>query len=205
MEIKILKKDEIGFPTMLKNIYDCPKQLYVLGNVENLRKECVSIVGSRKCSLYGRNQAEKIAYKLSNEGKVIVSGLALGIDSCAHIGALKANGRTIAVLAHGLNKIYPPQNRELAIQILKHNGTIISEYSISEIMKKENFERRNRIISGLSSKTIVVEAAIKSGALITANYAMEQGRSVIAVPGNIDSKYSQGTNKLLKIGAEIYL
>ena len=123
----------------------------------------------------------------------------------AHIGALKANGRTIAVLAHGLNKIYPPQNRELAIQILKHNGTIISEYSISEIMKKENFERRNRIISGLSSKTIVVEAAIKSGALITANYAMEQGRSVIAVPGNIDSKYSQGTNKLLKIGAEIYL
>lgn len=204
MEIKLLKKDEIRFPTMLKNIYDCPKQLYILGNVENLRKECVSIVGSRRCSLYGRIQAEKIAYKLSNEGKVIVSGLALGIDSYAHIGALKANGRTIAVLAHGLNKIYPPQNRELAIQILKHNGTLISEYSINEIMKKENFERRNRIIAGLSKKTIVVEAAKKSGALITANYAMEQGRRVIVVPGNIDCKYSQGTNSLLKYGAEIY-
>ena len=204
MEIKIIKPNNISYPILLKNIFNYPKQLYVLGNVENLRKECVGIVGARNCSLYGKKQAENIAYKLSSEGKVIVSGLALGIDSYAHIGALKANGRTIAVLAHGLNKIYPPQNRELAIQILKHNGTLISEYSIEEIMKRENFEKRNRIISGLSKEVIVIEAGIKSGSLITANYALEQGRSVYAVPGNIDSKYSVGTNKLLQNGAEIY-
>ena len=205
MNYKIIKFNDENYPWLLKNIYDAPKQLYVLGNIENLRKNCISIVGCRECSLYGKKQAEKIAYDLAMQGNVIVSGLALGIDSAAHVGALKANGRTIAVLGHGLNKIYPMQNKNLAKEILKNNGTIISEYSFENPFLRENFVKRNRIISGISKALILVEAKKKSGSLITANFALEQGREIYAVPGKLTNKNSQGTNYLIRCGAKIYI
>lgn len=205
MKINIIYKDDLEFPDNLRNIYNCPEKLYVLGNVENLRKNCVSVVGSRDCSLYGKMQAERIAFELSKQGKVIVSGLAKGIDSQAHIGALNARGRTIAVLGHGLDKIYPKFNKNLAIEILKNNGTIISEYSFEDPFLRENFIKRNRIISGISNSLIVVEARKKSGSLITANFALEQGKKIMAVPGKLSNLNSVGTNFLIRNGAEIYI
>ena len=205
MKINIIYKDDLEFPDNLRNIYNCPEKLYVLGNIENLRKNCVSIVGCRVCSLYGKMQAERIAFKLSKQGKVIVSGLAKGIDSQAHMGALNARGRTIAVLGHGLDKIYPKFNKNLAIEILKNNGTIISEYSFEDPFLRENFIKRNRIISGISNSLIVVEARKKSGSLITANFALEQGKKIMAVPGKLSNLNSVGTNFLIRNGAEIYI
>ncbi len=202
IEIQTITINNKAYPYLLKQIYNNPKRLYVLGNVDNLNKKGVTIVGSRNCTSYGKKIATELAYILSKKGYVIVSGLAIGIDTYAHIGALKAGKETIAVLAHGLNQIYPKQNRELAIEILKHNGTLISEYPINEKIKKENFVKRNRIMSGLTEKTIVVEAEEKSGSLVTANFALEQGRDVYAVLGDINSKNSMGTNKLIQEGAK---
>lgn len=205
IEIKTITINSKEYPYLLKHIPNKPNKLYVLGNLENLNKKGVTIVGSRQCTKYGRNIGNKLAYMLSKRGYVIVSGLAIGIDTSAHIGALKAKGRTIAVLAHGLNHIYPKQNKKLAIEILKHNGTIISEYPINAQIKRENFVNRNRIMSGLTEKTIVVEAEEKSGSLVTANLALEQGRDVYAVLGDITSKTSMGTNKLIQEGAKTIL
>lgn len=205
IEIKTITINSKEYPYLLKHIPNKPNKLYVLGNLENLNKKGVTIVGSRQCTKYGRNIGNKLGYMLSKRGYVIVSGLAIGIDTSAHIGALKAKGRTIAVLAHGLNHIYPKQNKKLAIEILKHNGTIISEYPINAQIKRENFVNRNRIMSGLTEKTIVVEAEEKSGSLVTANLALEQGRDVYAVLGDITSKTSMGTNKLIQEGAKIII
>lgn len=185
------------------HIYNRPKKLYVLGNIENLNRKSITIVGARECSNYGKKVATELSYKNAKKGYVIVSGLAKGIDKYAHIGALKAKGRTIAVLAHGLNQIYPKENRKLAIDIINNNGTLITEYSFKDSIKKENFVNRNRIVSGLSEATIIVEAKEKSGSLITANFALEQGRDVYAVPGDISSRNSIGTNKLIQDGAKI--
>lgn len=186
----------------MSQIANPPNNLYVLGNKELLREECVSIVGCRECSLYGSKVSRYLSFSLAKHGKIIVSGLAIGIDTNAHIGALKAKGRTIAVLASGLDVIYPKENIELARKIIKSGGAIISEYPLGTQPLKENFVARNRIISGLSNSIIVVEAKMHSGSLITANYAVEQGRNVFAVPGNIFSKNSEGTNELIKQGAE---
>lgn len=147
--------------------------------------------------------AKKIAYILAKRNKVIVSGLAEGIDSFAHVGALQAKGKTIAVLGHGLNRIYPMENRELAKRIVYNGGTLVTEYSFWDEINKDNFRKRNRIISGLSKSIIVVEAKQKSGSLITADYGLEQGRDIYAVPGKINSKNSEGTNELIKNGAQI--
>lgn len=193
----------MAYPQNLINIYDCPKKLYVMGNIENLRRRCIAIVGTRNCTSNGAHNSKTIAYNLAKKDYVIVSGLAKGIDSFAHIGALCAKGRTIAVLGHGLDKIYPSENRELAKRIIQNDGTIITEYDTSTKIKKENFVKRNRIISGLSNDVIVIEAGQKSGALITAKYALEQGRNVMAIPGNINKKNSIGTNELIKNGAQI--
>ena len=141
---------------------------------------------------------------MAKENIIIVSGLAKGIDSYAHIGALKAKGKTVAVVAHGLDTIYPKENYELARQIVLNGGCIVSEYPIGTRVQAKNFPERNRIISGLSEGTIVVEAKERSGALITANFALEQGRTVYAVPGSIFSENSKGTNKLIKQGAELF-
>lgn len=203
MNIQKLYKSELQFPDSLRNFYDCPEKLNVLGNVENLRRKCIAIVGCRECTEYGRKTAELIAYRLACRGYCIVSGLARGIDTASHIGALRANGRTIAVLAHGLNKIYPKENTEIARKIVYNRGTLISEYDFDEVLKKRNFVLRNRIIAGLSDKIIVVEAKRRSGSLITANYGIEYGKDIYCVPGNVNSPNSFGTNELIKNGAQI--
>ena len=154
----------------------------MLGNLENLNKDCVSIVGARTATTYGKRISEYIGNNLAKMDYAVISGLAKGIDTYAHIGALNAKGRTIAVVATPLNRIYPRENRELAIQILKNNGTIISEHPIGYKISKEDFLKRNRIMSGMSKAIIVVEAGKNSGSLTTANYALAQGREVYAVP-----------------------
>lgn len=201
--IQEIKKTQLQFPYLLSQIKDSPQTLYVLGNVELLRRKIIAIVGSRECTNYGKNVAEKLAYKLAKQDIVIVSGLAKGIDVHSHIGALKAKGKTIAVVAHGLDMIYPKENRAVAKQIVLNGGAIISEYPIGIKPKPEQFVKRNRIISGLSQGVIIVEAKERSGALTTASFALEQGRNLYAVPGSIFSENSKGTNKLISKGAEV--
>lgn len=203
MQISEIREDDIEYPEKLYNIDDRPKKLYAIGNLENLKRKCVAIIGARNCTIEGRNNARKMAYYLANDNKVIVSGLAKGIDSYAHIGALEARGRTIAVLGSGLNRIYPIENRSLAKRIVLNGGTLISEYAISSPILRENFAKRNRIISGISDSIIIMEARKKSGTLITANYALEQGRDIYCIPGRIDNENYQGTNELIKNGAKI--
>lgn len=200
-----LKETNTRYPRLLKNLDDRPKTIYALGNIENLNNKSIAIIGSRECTSYGKKMAQLISYFYAKRGYVIVSGLAKGIDSSAHLGALLANGKTIAVLGTGLNKIYPYENTELARRIIRSNGTIISEYSLNDKIERDNFAYRNRIISGLSNDVIVVEANEKSGALITAEYALLQGKNVYAVPGNINNQNSSGTNRLIKDGAKILL
>ena len=204
-KIKTIYKNDFNFPYLLKNIINCPSKLFVKGNSEILRERCVAIVGTRNCTENGRRNAANLAYVLARKGYVIVSGLANGIDSAAHIGCLRANGRTIAVLAHGLEYIYPNNNVLLANKILKSNGAIISEHNSNTIILKKSFIERNRIISGLCEKTFIVEAGIKSGALSTGNFALEQGREVYAFPGKIDNINYSGTNKLIQCGANIFI
>jgi DNA processing protein len=200
--ISILTLFDDDYPANLKNIYDPPMVLYIKGKLKKKDEFSVAIVGSRKCTYYGINMAEKIAGCLSDHGLTIVSGLARGIDTAAHIGALKTRGRTIAVLGNGLSTIYPPENSLLAERI-SDNGALISEFPMQALPHKNNFPRRNRIISGLSKGVVVVEAAQKSGALITADFALEQGRDVFAVPGMAERLSSAGTNALIKQGAKL--
>lgn len=195
------------YPTSLKNIDNRPAFLYIRGNLENLYEDCVSIVGSRAASSYGQFVARKIAKELADKNINIVSGLAIGIDKYAHLGALDSTiGKTIAVLGTGIgNKdIYPLENKKVFERILESNGTIISEFKLGTKPEKYNFPMRNRIISGLSKKIIIVEAKENSGSLITANYALEQGKDIFAVPGNITFFNSIGTNKLIAEGAQIF-
>lgn len=199
-----MENDE-EYPMLLTHIEDKPKKIYALGNLKNLNDKCVAIVGTRECTNYGRKMARLIAYMYAKKGYVIVSGLAKGIDTSAHIGALLAKGRTIAVLGTGLNRIYPLENTNLARKILSSKGTIISEYSFKDKIDRNNFAYRNRIISGICNSVIIVEAKERSGALITAEYALEQGKNVYAVPGNLNSRYSAGTNNLIKDGARVFI
>ena len=191
------------YPNKLRNIYDKPVILFAKGNIELLQKKAVSIVGCRDCSIYGKNIAKKLSYELAKKDFCIVSGLARGIDKFAHIGALEAEGCTIAVIGNGLDDVYPYENRELSERIIKNNSLIVTEYIIGTKPDRMNFPARNRIISGLSDGIIVVEAKEKSGSLITADFGMEQGKEVFAVPGNIDSRNSIGTNRLIQDGAYI--
>ena len=205
-----MKIEEIGiesrdYPKQLKQIYAPPLKLYVLGNKQLLKQKGIAIVGARKATEYGKKIALQISKQLSEVGINIISGLALGIDSYAHLGTLQKNsiGKTIAVLGSGLDKIYPKENIELAKKIIKSGGCLISEYPVGTFASKLNFPQRNRIISGLSNGVLVVEASEKSGSLITADFALEQGREVFAVPGNILNKTSAGTNNLIKQGAKL--
>lgn len=209
--LELLHKNKISYttiidedyPQILKNIHFPPPVLYYLGIInKDIFNNCISIVGSRNASYYGLKMSEKIAYELASSKINIVSGLAKGIDSKAHIGTLKANGKTIAVLGNGVNIIYPKENRYLYKQI-KDSGLIISEFPPNTEPKPYNFPRRNRIISGLSLGTLIIEAAKKSGSLITAKYALEQGREVYALPGNINNQNSVGVNLLIKDGAKV--
>lgn len=188
------------YPDLLREIKDPPRQLYCLGNVSLLGRRCAAVVGSRKSTRYGRKTAEDIAARLASDGITVVSGMALGIDTAAHTGALGSGGGTIAVLGCGPDVCYPPENARLKKEI-EAAGLVISEYPPGTKPQRYHFPQRNRIISGLSELTAVVQAGRSSGALITAELAAEQGREVCAVPGNIDSSFSIGSNKLIKDGA----
>ena len=188
------------YPALLKEIRDYPKELYYIGDPKLLEEKCVSIVGSRKTNQYGRSTAYSFGKALGQRGITVVSGMAVGIDTCAHEGTLQEKGNTAAVLACGLDLCYPPRNRELKGKI-ESAGIVLSEYPPGTAAQRYYFPQRNRIISGLSPLTVVVQAGNRSGALITAELAADQGRDVGAVPGNIDSEYNLGSNKLLREGA----
>ena len=193
------------YPQQLKNIYNPPNKIYILGNKEILKESGIAIVGARRATEYGKKVAFKFSKELSARGINIISGLALGIDTYAHLGTLQqeSKGKTIAVLGSGLDVIYPKYNIALAKEILKRGGCIISEYPLGTKPENLHFPQRNRIISGLSKGVLVVEASEKSGALITADFALEQGKEVFAVPGDIGKSTSIGTNCLIKQGAKL--
>ncbi len=197
----IVTIEDNRYPEYLREIFDPPIVLYCAGQVEILKEPAVSIVGTRNPTPYGRAVAERLAHDLAVRGVVVVSGLARGIDSVAHWGALKG-GKTVAVLGSGLDNIYPRENRRLFNSIIE-NGAVVSEFPLKSPPLGLHFPIRNRIISGLSLATIIVEAARRSGSLISARLALEQNREVMAVPGNITSEMSQGTNWLLQAGAKL--
>jgi len=197
---KALRVVDSAYPALLRTIYDPPPVLYVVGELDPPEHPSIAIVGTRTATSYGRMAAERLATGLVEAGVTVVSGLALGVDAAAHRGALAAGGRTIAVLANGLDRVYPSQHAELARQV-SQNGALVSEFPLGTKPDAMNFPRRNRLISGLTSGTLVVEAGVRSGALITAAFAAEQGRDVFAVPGSIFSPASQGTNSLIRDGA----
>jgi DNA processing protein len=198
--IRVLTWNEDAYPVRLREIHNAPPVLYLRGSLEAEDEWAVAIVGTRRITPYGRQVAERIALKLANSGITVVSGLALGVDTVAHRTSLEAGGRTLAVLGSGVDRIYPPKNRVLAEKVME-NGAIISDYAPGTPPEAMNFPPRNRIISGLSLATVVVEASLKSGALITADFALEQGREVFAVPGSVFAPQSRGPNKLIQNGA----
>jgi DNA processing protein len=200
--LRILSLDDAGYPKNLKNITDPPIILYVKGELREEDNLSISIVGSRRASFYGLENAERFARDLAGRGFTIVSGLARGVDTASHRGALRAGGRTIAVIGSGFADLYPPENKELSEQI-SSSGAVISEFPVNTEPLRQNFPRRNRVISGLSLGVLVAEAARNSGALITADFALEQAREVFALPGKVDSANSFGTNDLIKQGAKL--
>ncbi len=200
-KIDVVTIQDKDYPEILKHIYDPPIVLYAKGKLKP-DECCIGIVGSRKATVYGLEMAENTAFDLSKGGITVISGMARGIDSHAHYGAIKGGGRTIAVLGCGLDIVYPKENIYLMEQIIK-NGAVISENIIGTQPLPHNFPARNRIISGMSKGIAVIEAGEKSGSLITADYALEQGRDVFAVPGNINRWNSKGTNNLIKEGAKL--
>lgn len=201
--IEIITIYDKEYPDKLKVIYDPPAFLYLKGNKEILNEKAIAVVGCRLCSKYGENIAKKLAYNLSLNNINVISGLARGIDSFAHKGSVMASGKTIAVVGCGLDRVYPTENKMLFNKIIDNSGTIISEYVIGTKPLAKNFPRRNRIISGLSNGVIVVEAREKSGTLITVDFALEQGKNIYAIPGNIDNPNAYGTNELIKQGAKV--
>lgn len=206
--IKIISCIESAYPTNLKNIVNKPAVLYVQGNIDIMKNNCIAVIGSRSPSDYGKRVAKSISKDLSDLGITVVSGLAKGIDSYAHIGTLEGNSKkTIAVLGNGLKleNLYPKENLKLYEKILENEGVIVSEYCLNEKAEKYHFPERNRIISGISEKVLVVEAALNSGTFITVDFALEQGKDVYAIPGGIYAKQSLGCNKLIKEGAGVVL
>ncbi len=195
----VLVLDDGSYPSLLREIPDPPITLYVRGAWATcLDAPCVALVGSRRCSTYGQNVAASLARELAARGITVVSGLARGIDAAAHRGALEAGGRTVGVLGTGIDEVYPRDHKKLVAEMLEQGGALVSQFPLGTPPVPENFPYRNRIISGLSLGVVVVEASEKSGSLITARLAMEQNREVYAVPGNITSRNSFGTNYLIK-------
>jgi DNA processing protein len=193
------------YPRQLREIHAPPIVLYVWGELTERDQHAIGVIGSRRTSHYGAECAKKLSYQLAYAGLTIISGLARGIDTAAHQGALAAKGRTIAVIGSGLTKLYPPENAALADKIRSGNGAILSEFSMAVEPDRQTFPMRNRIISGWSHGILVVEAGINSGALITAAQALEQGRSVYAVPGHINAPTAHGSNRLIQQGAKLVM
>jgi DNA processing protein len=200
--VTLLHLQDERYPPPLRAIYDPPPVLYVKGALHRSDNLAIAIVGSRRCSHYGTEQANRFAHLLASSGFTLVSGLARGIDSAAHQGALAAKGRTIAVQGCGLSRVFPPENDKLFRQIAE-SGAVVSELPLTYEPLSENFPGRNRIIAGLSMGVLVVEATLRSGALISAQAALENNRDVMAIPGRIDSPQSSGCHKLIKEGAKL--
>lgn len=200
--LQLLTLEDEGYPKVLRNLPTPPPVLYMKGAYLEKDELAISIVGTRRCSPYGRLTTERLARELGRIGFTIVSGMALGIDTAAHKGAISAKARTIAVLGSGFGNVYPKENQRLMEEIAR-NGCVFTEFSMDVLPERWNFPQRNRAISGLSRGTVVVEAPEKSGALITARFALEQGREVFAVPGNITSENSRGAHRLIKDGAKL--
>ncbi|MBP3464150.1 MAG: DNA-processing protein DprA [Clostridia bacterium] len=201
-KIEIITIENNLYPSRLKNIIDFPLVLYSKGNTKLLNeKNTIAIIGTRNNSVYGKNTTLKLSYQIARKNYCVVSGLAKGIDSYAHKGALIAKGKTIAVLGSGINYIYPKENSRLYKEIIEKEGLIISEYPLYTKPIPEYFPKRNRLISGISDKILITEASKKSGSIITANIALDQGKDIYVVPGNITSYQSEGTNNLIKEGA----
>lgn len=193
--------DSSIYPETLKAIPNSPKELYILGNENLLKEPCIAIIGSRVCTPEGVQIAEKFAKELSKENVCIVSGMAKGIDTAAHIGALKTGGKTIAVLGGGFNHIFPKENTQLFKEIIKNGGAVVSEYKENIQACSQGFILRNRIVSGLSMGVLVIEAKHRSGTSITADFARRQGRKVFCIPHSLEQKEGVGTNRLIKNGA----
>ncbi|MGC9399818.1 MAG: DNA-processing protein DprA [Anaerolineae bacterium] len=200
--VHVLTWESADYPKLLQQIPDPPPVLYVKGELTPADEWAVAMVGTRKATAYGKEVARQLSDELARNHVTVVSGLARGIDGVAHRAALEAGGRTIAVLGCGVDRVYPPEHRKLAREIIT-NGALISDYPLGTRPEGKNFPPRNRIISGLSQGVVVVEAGLRSGALITADFAADQGRDVFAVPGNIFSPASQGCNRLLREGASV--
>ena len=198
----IVHMEDSRYPPALRQIYDPPPVLYIKGTLDRADNLAIGIVGCRRCSLYGQEQSSRLAHLLAAAGFTIVSGMARGIDTAAHTGALAAEGRTLAVQGCGLSRVFPPENAKL-FELIGASGACISELPLRAEPLADNFPPRNRIIAGLSLGTIVVEAGLRSGALITAQAALESNREVMAVPGKVDSPLSQGPHRLIKEGAKL--
>lgn len=203
MKINRATPDKHNYIQLLAHIPAAPKQLFILGKLPPQRLPSVAIVGTRKPSSYGKEVTQRLAYDLAKKGIIIISGLALGVDGIAHRATIEADGTTIAVLANGLPQIYPAIHKDLADQIIQAGGAIVSEYEPETSARSYQFLQRNRIVSGLSDAIIITEAAARSGTLNTAMHALEQGKEVFVVPGNITSPLSAGCNTLLKQGARV--
>lgn len=202
-KINIITINDKEYPQKLKQINDYPVYLYTKGNIDLLNKKSIAMVGGRNCTNYGKQVAKDISNQLVKNNFVIVSGLAKGIDTFSHMGALKNKNSTIAVLGSSIDNIYPNENINLANKIIETGGLIISEYIVGSKLQRLNFPARNRIISGISDGVLVIEAGEKSGALITVDFALEQGKDVFAIPGNINNKFSIGCNEIIKEGAKL--
>ena len=200
--VTILTREDDGYPACLASIHDPPVVLYVKGTLLKKDKHALAIVGTRRPTHYGANTADRLAYQVAKLGFCVVSGLARGIDTAAHRGALKGQGRTIAVLGSAMDQLYPKENAELAKQIAAQ-GAVISEFPFGRQPDRTTFPYRNRIVSGLSMGVVVVEAGLNSGAMMTADQALDQGRSVFAVPGRIDTSSAKGPHRLIKNGAKL--
>jgi DNA processing protein len=202
--LTILTQEDELYPPLLKAIHDPPLVLYVWGELTKRDHQAVGVVGSRHATMYGLNATKKMSFQIAYSGFTVISGLARGIDTAAHESALAAKGRTVAVLGSGIGKLYPPENLALAERIAQ-NGAVISEYPVDRIADKQTFPYRNRIVAGWCSGLLVVEAPLRSGSLITAQQATDQGRTVYSVPGPIDKPTSAGCNRLIQQGAKLVM
>lgn len=201
----VITQESPSYPKQLREIHAPPIVLYVWGELEDRDHHAIGIIGARRTTHYGTESAKKLAYQLAYAGLTVVSGLARGIDTAAHQGAIAAKGRTIAVIGSGLSRLYPPENRALAEKIRAGNGAVVSEFSMEVEPDRQTFPMRNRIIAGWSHGILVIEAGLNSGALITASQALEQGRSVYAVPGHINAPSAMGSNRLIQQGAKLVM